>query len=135
MNKFKDFSGTVINAAMKVHSVLGVGLFENIYQACLIHELQKLGVACQSEVPIPIYYDTMKLDIGFRLDILVENSLIVELKSVEIIKPIHKAQLITYLKLAKKEVGLLINFNSIHLRDGLTRVVNTITSRETTLRY
>lgn len=109
---------------MCVHSALGPGLLESVYQTCLQYELEKLGLHSQAQLPLPVHYDNIELDAGFRIDLLVEYEIIIELKSVEKLQPIHQAQLLTYLKLAGKPVGLLINFNSIHLRNGIKRMVN-----------
>lgn len=109
---------------MKVHTTLGAGLFETVYKSCLSHELKKQGIEALTEVSLPVVYDGVKLDVGYRVDLIVENKVIVELKSVEKIAPIHKAQLLTYIKLANLQVGLVINFNVPHLKDGILRVVN-----------
>ncbi len=114
----------IIGAAMKVHSALGPGLLESAYQACLLYELREQGLTVESEVVLPVVYEGKKIDAGYRLDLLVEGQVVVELKSVEKTLPIHEAQLITYLKLSGCKVGLLINFNVKHLRDGITRRVN-----------
>lgn len=114
----------IIGAAMKVHSALGPGLLESAYQACLMRELEKQGIMFSAEEVLPVIYDGEKIDAGYRMDLLVEEQVVVELKAVEKILPIHEAQLITYLKLSNKKVGLLINFNVLHLRDGITRRVN-----------
>lgn len=114
----------IIGAAMKVHSVLGPGLLESAYQACLFRELNKQGIAVESEVVLPVVYDDEIIDAGYRMDLLVEDAVVLELKSVDKILPIHEAQLITYLKISGKKVGLLINFNVLHLRDGITRRIN-----------
>ena len=121
---FDPLSNKVIGAALKLHSTLGPGLFEEVYKACLRHELCKEGIKALSEVSLPVCYDGVQLDIGYRVDLLVEDSLIVELKSVQQLAPVHKAQLLTYLKLAHKQVGLLLNFNTTHLKQGIVRVVN-----------
>ena len=109
---------------MKVHSALGPGLFEEVYKVCLKYQLQKEKLKVFSEVGLPVTYDGVQLELGYRIDLLVQDSLIVELKSVQKIAPVHRAQLLTYLKLARKPVGLLLNFNSKHLKDGIIRVVN-----------
>lgn len=109
---------------MKVHSALGPGLLESAYQACLLYELNKQGMNVKAEVILPVVYEGTEVDAGYRLDLLVEDRVIVELKSVEKTLPVHEAQLITYLKLSKCKVGLLINFNVKHLREGITRRVN-----------
>jgi GxxExxY protein len=116
-----ELTGRIIGCAMKVHSVLGPGLLESAYQLCLIHELKLNGLETKSELTLPIVYDGARLDAGYRLDILVEEAVVVEVKAVEEIAPIHKAQLISYLKLGGFPVGLLINFNVVHLRDGISR--------------
>jgi GxxExxY protein len=118
-----DVSHDVITAAMKVHSALGPGLLESTYQACLRHELQKMGLHAATQIGLPVVYGTVKLDVGYRIDLLVENLVIVELKSVEALAPIHEAQLLSYLKLSGKSLGLLINFNVTHLKDGIKRLV------------
>ena len=116
-------SGAVVDAAMKVHSALGPGLLEGAYAACLRHELIKRGLTVASEVPVPVVYDGIKLDAGYRLDLVVEDIVVVELKAIEALAPIHQAQIISYLKLAGKPIGLLINFHSLHLKDGIKRFV------------
>jgi GxxExxY protein len=108
---------------MKVHSALGPGLLESAYTACLRHELIKRGLRVMSEVPVPVVYDGIKLEAGYKLDLLVEDTVIVELKAIEALAPIHQAQIISYLKLAKKPLGLLINFHCLHLKDGIKRFV------------
>ena len=117
-------SGAVVDSAMKVHSALGPGLLESAYEACLIRELRKRGIRVERQVAIPVCYDGETLDIGYRADLLVEGCVLVELKSIETVLPIHKAQLLSYLRLSQKEVGLLINFNVEHLKDGIKRVIN-----------
>ena len=117
-------SKVVLDAAMKVHSALGAGLLEEAYKVCLRHELQKRKLQVLSEVALPVVYDGVSLDVGFRIDLLVEKSLIIELKSVQQLAPIHKAQILTYLKLSRVSLGLLLNFNSVHLKDGIVRVIN-----------
>jgi len=119
-----QMSGKIIDAAMKVHSALGPGLLEHVYEICLCYELKKRGLHAQTQVQLPVCYDSIELDAGYRLDLLVENSVIVELKSVDKLLPIHQAQLLTYLKLSDKSIGLLINFNAVHLRDGIKRMVH-----------
>ena len=108
---------------MKVHSALGPGLLESAYAACLRHELIKRGLKVASEVPVPVVYDGIKLEAGYKLDLLVEDTVVVELKAIEALAPIHQAQIISYLKLAGKPIGLLINFHSLHLKDGIKRFV------------
>jgi GxxExxY protein len=118
-----EISGVVVDAAMKVHSALGPGLLESAYAACLRHELIKRGLRVASEVPVPVVYDGIKLEAGYKLDLLVEDTVIVELKAIEALAPIHQAQIISYLKLTGKPIGLLINFHSLHLKDGIKRFV------------
>ena len=117
-------SGTVVDAAMKVHSALGPGLLESAYQMCLVRELRKRGLTVESQVPIAVRYEGELLDAGYRADLIVEGCVLVELKSVETVLHIHKAQLLSYLRLSGRQVGLLINFNVEHLRDGVKRVTN-----------
>jgi len=119
-----DFSREIVDAAFKVHTTLGPGLMEHVYQSCLQHEIQKKGLDVKNEVFLPVIYDHKIFDIGYRLDLLVESEVIIELKSVSHILPVHKAQLLTYLKLAKKNLGFLINFNTNLIKDGIVRVVN-----------
>ena len=119
--KNDPFTGKVIGCAIEVHRVLGAGLLESTYQQCLAHELHLKGIAFQLEHPLPVVYKKVKLDCGYRIDILVENRLIIELKAVEEIKHIHKAQLLTYMKLSGIDTGLLINFNVERLKDGIQR--------------
>jgi GxxExxY protein len=119
-------SGSVVDAAMKVHSALGPGLLEKTYEVCLMHELRKRGLGVASQVGLPVVYDNLRMDVGYRVDLLVEGAVIVEVKAVEAIAPIHQAQLLAYLKLSGKRLGLLINFNALHLKDGIKRLVNGI---------
>jgi GxxExxY protein len=121
-----EISGQIIDAAMKVHSALGPGLLESAYEACLLYELHKRGLKAVNQVPLPIVYESVKIDVGYRIDLLVEDAVIVELKSVGEIIPIHKAQLLSHLKLSGKKLGLLINFNVVHPKDGITRMVDNL---------
>jgi GxxExxY protein len=123
-NPTQQISHAVITAAMRVHSELGPGLLESTYTACLQHELTKAGFRSDAQVGLPVVYDGVKLDLGYRIDLLVEDLVIVELKSVDAIAPVHQAQIISYLKLSGRSVGLLINFNVAHLKDGIKRFVN-----------
>lgn len=115
---------SVLNAAFKVHTKLGPGLLESVYETCLIYELRKMGLNFEAQTTLPIIYDDLTVESGLRLDIFVEKSVIIEIKAVDNIIPIHKAQLLTYLKLSGVRLGLLLNFTVIHLRNGITRVVN-----------
>lgn len=119
-----DITGVIIDSAIKVHIALGPGLLESSYEACLLHELKKRGLNVQSQVPLPIRYDGVCLEVGYRIDLLVEQAVIVEIKAVEKANPIHEVQLLTYLRLSDKRVGLLINFNVPRLTDGLKRIAN-----------
>ncbi len=119
-------SREVVDAAMKVHTALGPGLMENAYEACLMYELGKRNLQVKGQVSLPIYYENIKINAGYRLDLLVEDAVIVELKAVESILPIHEAQLLSYLKLSDKRLGLLINFNVVHLKNGIKRMVNNL---------
>ena len=122
-----QITGTIIDSAMKVHSAFGPGLLESAYKACLVYELRKRGLNVAVEVGLPLIYDGIKIeDVGYRLDLLVEHEVVVELKAVEIMAPIFEAQLLHYLKLSGKKVGLLINFKVVHLRDGIKRMVNNL---------
>lgn len=113
----------IIGAAMEVHRVLGPGLLESAYEECLCHELDLRGLPYERQKPLPVAYKDVHLDAGYRLDVLVDNLLVLELKAVEALLPIHEAQLLTYLKLGGWQVGLLINFNVPVLRDGIRRRV------------
>jgi GxxExxY protein len=113
----------VVDAAFKVHSSLGPGLLESVYQACMVHELRKRGLRVEPESPQPIVYDGIRLEEGYRLDLVVEQCVVVELKAVETVLPVHKAQLLTYLKLSGYRLGLLINFNVPLIKDGIQRLV------------
>lgn len=125
-NKENDLSYEIIGAAIEVHRHLGPGLLESAYEECLCHELKVRNIQFRRQVALPVDFKGMKLDCGYRLDILVENLIILELKSVEKTMPIHDAQLLTYLKLADLRLGLLINFNSIILKQGIKRMVNNL---------
>jgi GxxExxY protein len=117
-------SGQVVDAAIKVHSVLGPGLLERAYQVCLAQELRKRDVRVRREVLMPVRYDGLELGLAYRIDLLVEECVVVEIKAVANILPVHKAQLLSQLKLSDQRVGLLINFNVAHLKDGIIRLVN-----------
>ena len=119
-----EISGRVIACALRVHTAIGPGVLESAYQTCLLHELRKAGLLVQSQVALPIVYDGLHLESGYRIDLLVEERVVVELKCVEALLPIHTAQLLTYLRLANKPLGLLLNFNVVHLREGIKRVLN-----------
>jgi GxxExxY protein len=120
----QEVSHAVITAAMQVHTELGPGLLESTYQACLHHELEAAGVQSACQIALPVVYRGVKLDIGYRIDMLVEGLVVVEIKSVDAISPVHQAQVISYLKLSGRSIGLLINFNVVHLKEGIRRFVN-----------
>jgi GxxExxY protein len=123
---FNQLTSQIIQAAIVVHKELGPGLLESVYQACITIELERMGIDFKAEASLPISYRGKKLDKQvFRLDLVVEDTVIVELKSVEKVEPVHKKQLLTYLRLAQKPLGLLINFNEPLLKDGITRIINT----------
>jgi len=122
--KHNEISRIIVDTALDVHRRLGPGLLESVYQAVLLHELVKRGLRVEKEVAVPVLWDDMKLDVGFRADLIVEDSVILELKSVDAVAPVHKKQLLTYLRLADKRLGLLINFGEELIRNGITRVVN-----------
>lgn len=117
-------TGSIVSASMKVHSLLGPGLLESAYQACLAHELRKRGLKVGCQVGLPVVYDGEKIELGYRMDLVVENLVIVEVKCVEAIHPVHQAQLLSYMRLSGIGVGLLINFFVPHLRDGIKRMVD-----------
>ncbi|MFC5193338.1 GxxExxY protein [Algoriphagus aquatilis] len=121
-----EISSQVIGAAIEVHKHLGPGLLESSYEACLIHELRDQGFQIKSQIPLPVYYKGINLETGYRIDLLVENKVIIEIKSVEKLEGIHTAQLLTYLKLTQLRLGLLINFNSTRLIDGVKRIANNL---------
>jgi GxxExxY protein len=119
-----EISKRVIGAAIEVHKQLGPGLLESSYEACLAYELKQQGLNIKTQVALPIVYKEVKLNAGYRIDILVENKVIIELKAVDSLADIHKAQLLTYLKLKNLKLGLLINFNSVKVVDGVKRIIN-----------
>ena len=121
--EFDDLSNRVIGCAIEVHRELGPGLLESTYEQCLAHELKLNGIGYRLQIPQPVEYKGTRLDCGYRIDILVEDAIILELKSVEEIKGIHEAQLLTYMKLAGARIGLLINFNVTKLKNGIMRFV------------
>lgn len=124
MPRVNQVSGAVVASAMKVHSLLGPGLLESTYQACLAHELRKRGLRVEIQVPLPVIYDGEKLELGYRIDLLVESLVVVEIKCVEAVHPVHQAHLLSYLRLSRTHVGLLINFYVAHLKDGIIRMVD-----------
>jgi GxxExxY protein len=121
--EFEPLSNLVIGAALEVHRTLGPGLLESVYEQALAYELTTLGLNVQTQVAVPVAYKSVKLDCGFRLDLLVQEQLVIELKSVDSLAPVHDAQLLTYLKLTGLHTGLLINFNVPLLKQGIKRLV------------
>ncbi|MBD2186257.1 GxxExxY protein [Planktothrix sp. FACHB-1355] len=121
-----ELSRIIIGYAMKVHTALGPGLLESAYEACLEYELLKARLKVERQKPIPLVYEEVRLDCGYRADLIVESKVIVEAKAVESLHPIHHSQILTHLKLVNLKLGLLINFNVIHLKDGIKRVVNNL---------
>jgi GxxExxY protein len=119
-----DIGDAVIASAMKVHSVVGPGLLESANETCLLYELEKRGVPVRRQVPIPIRYEDLKIDNGYRVDLLVGNLVVVELKSIEAILPVHRSQLLSYLRLGSFKLGYLLNFHAAHMRDGIVGMVN-----------
>jgi GxxExxY protein len=122
--RVNHITGLIVRAAMKVHSAFGPGLLESAYEACLAHELGKAGLRFHTQVGLPVVYDGEKIDVSYRMDLLVEDLVVVEIKCVEAINPIHEAQLLSYMRLSGHSVGLLINFHVAHLRDGIKRMVD-----------
>jgi GxxExxY protein len=124
--ELNDLTYKIRGGIFKVHSSLGPGLFESVYEAALLYELVEMGLSVQSQIGVPVNYNGVLLELGFRLDILVEDSVIIEIKSVEAIKDVHKKQLLTYLKLSNKKLGILVNFNTSTLidKESLIRIIN-----------
>ena len=122
--RLDDVSGQVVDSAIKVHSALGPGLLEGAYQACLAHELRSRGLRVRLQVPLPVIYEGVRISVGYRVDLLVEECVVVELKAVAKLMPVHHAQLLSYLKLSGHRVGLLLNFHVQHMKDGIKRIMN-----------
>ena len=123
-NQIDRIAKEVVDAAFKVHSSLGPGLLESAYETCLAHELTKRGYRVERQKAQPVIYDGLEIEVGYRLDLLVEDLIIIELKAVEQLAPIHQAQLLTYLKLSSKQLGFLMNFNVPLIKDGIRRIAN-----------
>jgi GxxExxY protein len=119
-----ELSHLVVGCAMRVHSALGPGLLESAYEACLQFELIKSGLRVEAQKPLPLVYESVKLECGYRVDLLVESKLIIEVKSIEALAEIHFAQVLTYLRLSNLRLALLLNFNVVHMKEGIRRVVN-----------
>ena len=128
-----EIATVIVDAAFHIHTHLGPGLLETVYEVVLAHELRKRGLMVEREVPIPIVYDGLKFDEGFRADLIVADLVIVELKSVESLIPVHGKQLLTQLRLSGRKLGLLINFGQLLLKQGIKRVVNGLPEEEVTL--
>jgi GxxExxY protein len=126
VNEINDRSGRVVDAAMKVHSALGPGLLESAYEACLAYELRKRGLRVLAQVPLAVVYDGVRIELGYRVDLLVDDTVVVELKAIAKVLPVHEAQLLSYLKLNDYPVGLLMNFHELHLKDGIKRLANNL---------
>jgi GxxExxY protein len=122
--RLNQITKTIIGAAMKVHRTLGPGLLESAYEACLAYELEKAGRLVETQKAVPLIYEMVKLECGYRMDLLVERLVVVEVKSVEAIAPVHEAQTLSYLRLSGCKVALLINFNVVLLKDGIRRFIN-----------
>jgi GxxExxY protein len=121
-----EIARVIVDAAFKIHTTLGPGLLESVYEAVLEYELQKRGLRVARQVPFPVVYEVVRLDEGFRADLIVEDKVIVELKSVEQVAPVHEKQLLTYLRLTDMRLGLLINFGAALIKDGISRVANNL---------
>jgi len=121
-----EISKVIFNCALKVHRSLGPGLLESAYEECLFYELKKTNLRIEKQKPLPLIYEGVKLEIGYRVDIIIENKLIIEIKSVDALNDIHLAQVLTYLKLSNCKLGMLINFNVTLIKNGIRRVVNNL---------
>jgi GxxExxY protein len=124
MKSTNDITETIISRAIEIHTKLGPGLLESVYKACLFYELTKVGIPVDKEVPLPLVYNNVKLECGYRIDLLVDKTVVVEIISVDCIADIHLAQTLTYLRLSRNRFGLLLNFNVVRMKDGIKRVVN-----------
>ena len=120
---FEDITKVIIGCAIDVHKELGPGLLESAYEECLYYELQKAGLSVEKQKAIPVVYKEIKLDCGYRADLIIEDKIVIELKTVDEFNPVHEAQILTYLKFADKKLGLLINFNVLRLKDGIKRYI------------
>jgi GxxExxY protein len=122
--RLNRISGVIVDAAIAVHSALGPGLLESAYEACLLYELRSRGLVVESQVALPIVYESVQLEVGYRIDLLVENVVVIELKACEGIAPVHRIQLLSYLRLSGKPLGLLLNFHVALMKDGIVRMKN-----------
>jgi len=125
----EEVASLIVDAAIKVHRALGPGLLESAYQKCLTYELNKRGLHVDCEVPLPVHYEEIEIDVGYRVDMIVENCIVIENKTVEQLAPIHEAQLLTYLKLGDYNLGFLLNWNSTLIKHGIKRIVNNLPER------
>ena len=121
-----EISKIVFDCAMKVHKALGPGLLESSYEACMFYELRKVGVLVEKQKPLPLIYEDVKLEVGYRVDLIIENKVILEIKSVEALNDVHTAQVLTYLKLSNCKLGMLLNFNVALIKNGIKRIVNNL---------
>jgi len=121
-----ELSKIIVNSCYQIHKELGPGLFESVYEECLHFELIQQGLSVQRQKELPVIYKSLKMEIGFRTDLIVENKVIVEIKSIETIAPVHQKQLLTYLRLTNLKLGLLVNFNEALIKDGIQRIVNNL---------
>lgn len=121
---FEAIAREIVDSAIKVHTRLGPGMLESAYEACIEYELVQRSLAVKKQIPMPVRYGDLAIDIGYRLDLVVEDAVVIELKSVKRLLPIHTAQLLSYLRAGDYRVGFLLNFNTVHMRDGIKRVVN-----------
>ena len=121
-----ELSRIVVDCIFKVHKNIGPGLLESAYEECLFYELSKTGLLVERQKPLPLFYETIKMEIGYRLDFLIDNKVVIEVKAVEALNDVHKAQVITYLKLSGTKLALLVNFNVVLIKDGIKRIVNNL---------
>ena len=126
MKDIEEIGRNIVHSAIKVHKALGPGLLESVYQRCLAYELGKVGLTMACEVPMPVRYEEVSIDLGFRIDMIVQDLIIIENKTVERLMPIHEAQLLTYLKLTNLKLGFLLNWNVRLLKEGIKRMVNNL---------
>ena len=126
MQHIEKIGRNIVHSAIKVHKALGPGLLESVYQKCLAYELKKVGLTVDCEVPLPVKYESVTIDVGFRIDMMIEQTVIIENKTVDRIAPIHESQLLTYLKLTSFKLGFLLNWNVPLMKDGIKRMVNNL---------
>ncbi len=126
MKDIEEIGRNIVHCAIKVHKALGPGLLESVYQKCLAYELEKAGLTVACEVPLPVMYESVTIDAGFRIDMMIQQAVIIENKTVDKIAPIHEAQLLTYLKLTRLNLGYLLNWNVVLMKDGIKRMVNNL---------